>query len=463
MSAILAPPYSQYKSYSAGDYVTFNGNNYYIALVDVKPQQSPTTSPNSWQQVFNSSGSSFITAVANTATINLTVTAGTLTADALAGGGTVTSVAALTLGTTGTDLSSTVATATTTPVITLNVPTASAANRGALSAADWTTFNSKISGLVVGTTTITGGTDKRLLYDNAGVLGEIAVPTVGKILRSDGTSWLATTATYPDTTTINRILYSSANDVVGQITTANSSVLVTDGSGVPSLSTTLPNGILATTQSQADGSTKLATTQYVDTAANAVAAVNSIMKTYQALGSALLAQTCGLSVDRITTSGATIADGYVTFIALEYLRVAQTITGIKWWQSIIGNYTSNNNNKVGLYSYSGGTLTLVASSADDGTLWKTFASGSLGNKAFSASYAAAAGQYYVGLIYNQSAVVTVPTLGVAANMVNAAVQSLDFTNSAKLQGIITGQTDLPATQAMSGVTATVNQTWVGVY
>jgi hypothetical protein len=62
--------------------------------------------------------------------------------------GTVTSVAALTLGTTGTDLSSTVATNTATPVITLNVPTASAANRGVLSAADWTTFNGKQAALV---------------------------------------------------------------------------------------------------------------------------------------------------------------------------------------------------------------------------------------------------------------------------------------------------------------------------
>lgn len=61
--------------------------------------------------------------------------------------GTVTSVAALTLGTTGTDLSSTVANGTTTPVITLNVPTASATNRGALSAADWSTFNSKAPGV----------------------------------------------------------------------------------------------------------------------------------------------------------------------------------------------------------------------------------------------------------------------------------------------------------------------------
>ena len=78
---------------------------------------------------------------------------------ALVGGsgvGTVTSVAALTIGTSGTDLSSTVANSTTTPVITLNVPTASATNRGALSSADWTTFNNK-QGTITLTTTGTSG------------------------------------------------------------------------------------------------------------------------------------------------------------------------------------------------------------------------------------------------------------------------------------------------------------------
>jgi len=60
-----------------------------------------------------------------------------------AGGGTVTSVSALVLGTAGTNLNSAVASGTTTPVITLNVPTASATHRGALSAADWSTFNGK--------------------------------------------------------------------------------------------------------------------------------------------------------------------------------------------------------------------------------------------------------------------------------------------------------------------------------
>jgi hypothetical protein len=70
--------------------------------------------------------------------------------------GTVTSVAALTLGTSGTDLSSTVATGTTTPVITLNVPTASATNRGALSSADWSTFNGKQGAITLTTTGSSG-------------------------------------------------------------------------------------------------------------------------------------------------------------------------------------------------------------------------------------------------------------------------------------------------------------------
>ena len=92
----------------------------------------------------------------------LTYSAGTITATG-DGSGTVTSVAALTLGTSGTDLTSTVANGTTTPVITLNVPTASASNRGVLSSTDWTTFNNKGSGTITSVTATapvvsTGGT-----------------------------------------------------------------------------------------------------------------------------------------------------------------------------------------------------------------------------------------------------------------------------------------------------------------
>lgn len=92
--------------------------------------------------------------------------------------GTVTSVAALTLGTSGTDLGSTVATGTTTPVITLNVPTASSTNRGALSSADWTTFNNKQSTITLTTTgssgssTFTANTLNVPTYTLAGLGGQ---------------------------------------------------------------------------------------------------------------------------------------------------------------------------------------------------------------------------------------------------------------------------------------------------
>ena len=88
--------------------------------------------------------------------------------------GTVTSVAALTLGTSGTDLSSSVANGTTAPVITLDVPTASAVNRGALSAADWTAFDAKQAAITLTTTgtsgaaTLTGATLNIPQYSGGG-------------------------------------------------------------------------------------------------------------------------------------------------------------------------------------------------------------------------------------------------------------------------------------------------------
>lgn len=73
-----------------------------------------------------------------------------------------------------------------------------------------------------------------------------AATGTGNILRADGTNWVATTATYPTTTTVNQILYSSSANVIAGLTTANSGVLVTSASGVPSISTTIPAVTLTT-------------------------------------------------------------------------------------------------------------------------------------------------------------------------------------------------------------------------
>lgn len=118
--------------------------------------------------------------------------------DVLPASGTVTSVAALTLGTTGTDVSSTVANSTSTPVITLNIPTASSTNRGALSPTDWTTFNSKLSSLPTASTTVLGGVKvdgTTIVIDGSGVISSYqtyTLPTASTTVlggvKVDGTS-----------------------------------------------------------------------------------------------------------------------------------------------------------------------------------------------------------------------------------------------------------------------------------
>ena len=126
---------------SSTDWNTFNGKQNSITLTTTGSSGASTLVGATLNvPTYTLSG---LGGVPTTRTITINGTAQDLSADRTFSVGTVTSVAALTLGTTGTDVSSSVANGTTTPVITLNIPTASAANRGALSSADWTTFNNK--------------------------------------------------------------------------------------------------------------------------------------------------------------------------------------------------------------------------------------------------------------------------------------------------------------------------------
>jgi len=136
--------------------------------------------------------------------------------------GTVTSVAALTLGTTGTDLSSTVATSTTTPVITLNVPTASATNRGALSSTDWSTFNGKQAALVSGTniktvngTTLLGSGDLGTIGLGYGGTGATTAPAANaNLFGFTSTATAAGTTTLTNTSSVYQLFTGTTTQTV---------------------------------------------------------------------------------------------------------------------------------------------------------------------------------------------------------------------------------------------------------
>lgn len=82
-----------------------------------------------------------------------------------------------------------------------------------------------------------------LVTSSAGVPSILAGPgTTGNILQSNAAAAPSfSTATYPSTTTINQINYSSAANVVSGLATANNGVLSTNTTGVPVI-TALANG-----------------------------------------------------------------------------------------------------------------------------------------------------------------------------------------------------------------------------
>lgn len=111
-----------------------------------------------------------------------------------------------------------------------------------------------------------GGTGASLIASNGGIFYSTAsagailsgTATANRILMSGASStpsW--STATYPATTTINQILYSSAANTIGGLATANSGTLITSGAGVPSIQTLTAGQILVGTTASAPAATTL--------------------------------------------------------------------------------------------------------------------------------------------------------------------------------------------------------------
>ena len=176
----------------------------------------------------------------------------------------------------------------------------------------------------------------------------------GTILRADGTNWVATTTTYPTTTTINRILYSSSADVIGEITTANSGVLVTSSTGVPSILGSMTNGqlVIGSTGATPVLATLTATTDQI-TVTNAAGSIT--LSTPQSIATSSFPQFArmGLGVAAHATDILTITSTDTT-ASSKALNITHsgviTGTGYAGYFSKTGGSTTN----VGLYATASG-------------------------------------------------------------------------------------------------------------
>jgi hypothetical protein len=176
------------------------------------------------------------------------------------------------------------------------------------------------------------------------------------------------------------------------------------------------------------------------------------------LGANIQATTFPMSEVRGTGQGLT--DARIQWSAI-YVNKSFTATGVRWIQGTQGVYVADAYNGIGLFSYSNGTLTLIASSTDNGELWKATAN-SGNSTAFSSTVALTPGVYYVAFLYNSSSQTTAPTVGSASSM-QSSISGAFFTNSAKLSGTLTGQASFPATQAISGVSSSSSWCWAALY
>lgn len=322
-------------------------------------------------------------------------------------------------------------------------------------------------GLSAGTGISIGGTNP---VTTSGTISVTNTSPDQTVVLNNGTG-ISVTGTYPNFTitntspssggtvtnvsgTTNRITSSGGTTPVIDISSVFESLLSKISQRIDENNSATTSAQLATVISDEVGTGSLVFQSYIDTKIT-----DNNLAIYNALGSVVKGQSEPI---QYINQNSNLADNVAYYQAI-WLPVAQTLTGVKWYQRTIGSYTADNNNVIGLYTYSGGTLTQVAVTANDGNLWQTAGSNTIGSKAFSATYAASAGLYFIGILYNSSAAVTAPALGTIVNFTNLSQSALDFTNSAKLCSVISGQNNLPASQAMSGLTSNTLRFWLSLY
>lgn len=390
-----------------------------------------------------------------------------------------------------------------------SIPNASGSARGLLTSSDWTAFNNKEAAVSWGSLTETTSSILTITGGSSAVRGNVTVavkqssPTQdGYLGKGDYSTFLAkqnaitltTTGSSGAATFINNILnipqYASGITSLNALT-SGTQTFATGSSGsdfnissststhtfnIPTASAS-NRGLLSTTDwSTFNGKQGALTLTTTGTSGASTLVGNTlnipqysgggsssaidVQTAYVALGSSIKGFNVANPTNLCTTS-ISLGNQFLYFVAY-YIPQAATITGVKWSQVTQGSYTANNYNGVALYTYSAGTLTLVASSTNDGNIWKA-TSLTWNAKAFSSTYSASAGIHFIGLMYSQSAQVSAPLISCGPAYSYAGATVYDFSNSAKLSSNAQSQTSLPSSIAMSSTNSQTQNISVFLY
>ena len=225
----------------------------------------------------------------------------------------------------------------------------------------------------------------------------------------------------------------------GQILNSNGA------STAPAWTSTLANGIRASTQLPYNRSTLLATTRYADYVAS------NVMKYYNAMGWTVKGG-CPLFTQGNITTTFTLGSGTLVLEAI-WVDDTCTITGINWVLTQAGAYTNvSGYNGFGLCKISGSNYSLVDSTTNNTQLFTATAS-TWQSTPFASTYQATPGLYILYVLYQETAQVTAPIMAAYTTPINSgAFYSPPLTANYTFFGYQTSQTILPQTRAISAFT-----------
>lgn len=171
----------------------------------------------------------------------------------------------------------------------------------------------------------------------------------------------------------------------------------------------------------------------------------------EALGSKIIAM--GMDMN-FNLYNATLSPPNNTLLLIAvYISNTKNIKGVAWYQQNAGTYTTSSGTYtgVGLYSYSNGTLTLVASSSNLAIFSSSYSSAiTYMSRSFDTGYTASRGTYFIASQIHTASATLTPTIGASFTPVLAnSIFSQDFSNSAKLYARYTNSGSLPSSLAMS--------------